>query len=203
MLPGSRPDCGGWGGKGAPGQAGGLRFCGRPGTADSAVVLTPGSRRRTHSAPFGRCVQTTAASQCLKRASAPTPEFRSSPPKRRPPTCPSAPLRKRFRWSVEGPNRFLLAAGGTRRRRFLWRRAAQAWGSARLRASSTDSPRLSERSETKLSVVSSAARPPGRAAQCSRRTRRPPQHEPPLGTARREPRQPKQALATPEPRREA
>ena len=36
--------------------------------ADSAAVLGLGSRRRTHYAPWGRYVQTTAASQMLMRA---------------------------------------------------------------------------------------------------------------------------------------
>jgi len=59
-------------------------------------------------------------------------------------------------------------------------------GSARLRASISDSPRLSERNErSEWSEFCGAT--PSRAPQCSRRTRRPPPHEPLAGAAHREP----------------
>ena len=60
-----------------------------------------------------------------------------------------------------------LAAGGARRGRFLWRRAAQAWGRRAQRASLSDSPRLFERSErSERSEFCGAT--PGRASQWSR-----------------------------------
>ena len=85
--------------------------------------------------------------------------------------------------------RHSLAAGGTRRGRFLGRRGTQPRGRRAQRASSTFWPRLSERRER--SERSEFRGPtPGRVPQGSRRVqRRPPQHEPPPGTACREARQ--------------
>jgi hypothetical protein len=76
------------------------------------------------------------------------------------------------------------AAGGTRRGRFLERRAAQAWRRRAQRASKTDSPRLFERNErsewSEFAARRQAEQHSGVGAQ-----RRPLQHEPPPGTARR------------------
>ena len=82
-----------------------------------------------------------------------------------------------------------LAAGGTRRGRFLGRRGTQPRGRRAQRASLSFWPRLSERRER--SERSEFRGPtPGRVPQGSRRVqRRPPQHEPPPGTAWREARQ--------------
>jgi hypothetical protein len=131
--------------KAASGQAGALHFGGRRGTADCAAVLALGSRRRTHCAHCVRFVQTTAASQILMRASAPTPVLRSSPPKRRAPTCPHAALRQRWLCSAEetrtktATQRALVSANQGRPQtmrstarwvvmaRGLWRRGAQTW----------------------------------------------------------------------------
>jgi hypothetical protein len=55
------------------------------GYADSAAVLTLGSRRRTHFAQLRfASFKQAPASQLLKRASAPTPALRSSPPQKSP-----------------------------------------------------------------------------------------------------------------------
>ena len=85
----------------------------------------------------------------------------SSAPKRRPPTCPSAPLRQRWRLFSGTPNTVLLAAGGTRRGRFLGRRGAELRGRRACAIQQLTRRRLFERSETKSSEVSSTARPQG------------------------------------------
>jgi hypothetical protein len=77
-----------------------------------------------------------------------------------------------------------FAAGGTRRGRSLRWRGAQSWGRRALRASSTDSPQLFERSAQR--VASSAARPRIEHHSGVGATRQPPQCEPPSGTACRE-----------------
>ena len=124
----------------------------------------------------------------------------SSAPKRRPPACPSEPLRQRAWSSLEERQEMqyvtallLLVANPQR-----WQRgrryptgaisgAARSTGpgSARLRASTSDSPQLFERNEqSEWSEFCGTTL--DRAPQRSRRTRRPPQHEPLSGTAWRE-----------------
>ena len=101
-----------------------------------------------------------------------------------------------------------LAAGGTRRGRFLGRRGTQPWGRRAQRASLSFWPRLSERRERsersefrgptpgrqrtlrRGSQLREALVMPEPRLQGSRRVqRRPPQHEPPPGAAWREARQ--------------
>ena len=148
---------------------------------------SPNSLRSLRSAAFRQA----ATSQSTNALRAGPQALCSSPPQRRPPACPDAPLRRRWSPSVERLPTVLLAAGGTRQGRFLGRRGAERMGRRAQRASITDSRALLERSErSERSEFDRATH--ARAPQRSRRTRRPPEHESLPGTACREPRRPAQ-----------
>ena len=121
----------------------------------------------------------------------------SSAPKRRPPACPNEPLRHCAGSSLEEPERtqyasvFVLLVVNPQR----WQRGRRypagaisgaarstALRSARLRASTSDSPQLFERNE-QSEWSEFCGTTSGRAPQRSRCTRRPPQHEPLPGIA--------------------
>jgi hypothetical protein len=146
-------------GKGASGQAGGLHFGGRPGTADCLPVLGLPARRRTHFARFALCVQTDGDKSVHEARCARGPAaLRSSAPKRRPPACPNAPLRHRLLCLRERTPTVQLAAGGTRRGRFLGRRGAEVQG-RRACALCRLTCRSCLNEMSKANGVSSAARP--------------------------------------------
>ena len=185
-------------GKGAPGQAGGLRLGGRrvrrlPSGARSRGP-SPNSLRSLRSATFKQA----ATSQFTKRAARAGHE----------PCAPQRlrgalrPVRAHLCRNVFGVRRKSQrgdvdstgfcsswqtlnvgsAAGGTRQGRFLGRRGAQGQGRRAQRASISDSRALLERSErSERSEFDRATL--DRAPQRSRRTRRPPRHEPLPGTA--------------------
>ena len=142
--------------KGASGQAGGLRFGGRPGTADPLAVLSLAARRRNSlRSPSARCVQTVGDKSVLDARCARGPRaLRASAPKRRPPPCPNAPLLQRQFSSVQRANTVQLAAGGVRRGRFLGRRGAEGLWPRAQRVRELTCRRLFERSEPKVSEVS-------------------------------------------------
>ena len=92
-----RKSCRSLRGKGACGQTGALRFGGR-----RVRRLRCGAQSRGPVAELATfaalsCAQTAATSQCLSALRAGPQAFRSSPPKRRAPTYPHAPLWK-CRW---------------------------------------------------------------------------------------------------------
>ncbi len=190
--------CAGLRGKGAPGQAGGLRFGGRrvvrrlPSGARSRGP-SPNSLRLLRSATFKQA----ATSQSTKRAARAGHEP-CAPQRRR---GALRPARARLCGNVDGVRRKSQhgaaradscfssqtrnggsAAGGTRQGRFLGRRAAQGLRPRAQRVRELTCRRMSERRErSERSEFGDG--PQDRAAQCSRRTRRPPQHEPLPGTA--------------------
>jgi hypothetical protein len=158
--------------------------------SDCAVVLGFVARRRTHFARFALCVQTGGDKSVHEARCARGPRtLRSSPPQRRPPACPSAPLRSGLLYLRGRQNTVALAAGGARRGRFLGRRGAQGQGrrACALRRL-TRRGCLNEMSAA--NGVSSAARPWTEHHSAVGAKRRPPQHEPPPGTARRDARAP-------------
>ena len=142
----------------------------------------------THSAPFVRSVQTVGDKSVHEALCERGPRaLRSSAPKRRPPTCPNAPLRQ-SRFSSDKEQRAVQrAAGGIRRGRFLGRRGAQGLRPRAQRVREPTCRRLFERSARRArSEFRRRAARPSTAAQ-SAVPSRPPQHEPPPDTARREP----------------
>ena len=173
-------------GKGAPGQAAALRFGGRRCAPTPLRCSVSWPRRRTHFAPCGRCVQTTATSQMTMRAAraATSPALLGASEARR-----SLPGRAFAEPLVVCATR--NATGGLRGRRcplgaisVATRSAAP--GSARASALRDLTCRSCLNAATAGRVVSSAARP-----RCEHRSavgaqRRPPQHEPPADSACRD-----------------
>ena len=154
--------------------------------SDSTAVLAPGSRRLTLFAHCVRSVQTESASQFLKRAARADPRAPLLAASEAPPDLPertfAAPALVFAKRTTHGCTR-----GG----RYPAGAISGATSSAGLAAprearSCADSSALFERSEPKASEVSLPTGPRDRAAQCSRRTRRPSQHEPLTGAARRD-----------------
>ena len=131
-----------------------------------------------------RYAQTVATSQSTKRAARAGHELCA--PRRltgasRPAAAPAS--RQRLACSTKRHRR-CLASGGTRQGRFVRRRGTQHRGRrAYSRASSSDLPRLSERSAQR--VASYAARPRGEYRSAVGAQRRPPDNEPLAGAARR------------------
>jgi hypothetical protein len=82
------------------------------GYTDCAAVLGKGSRRRTHFAHCVRSVQTAAASQFTKRASAPTPFLRSSPPQKSHPAGTACRAADGLRFAQEHKDKGLGARRG-------------------------------------------------------------------------------------------
>ncbi|CAN5759166.1 hypothetical protein BH11PSE8_BH11PSE8_07740 [soil metagenome] len=193
----------GGGGYGAPGQASVLRFDGRRVRRLPCGAQACGPVAKTPYAHFVRCGQTLATSQLTKRAaraghkpSAPR-RLRGAPP----------PARARLRWSSGGSrpdnHRWIhrdrarrLSCGGSSPQTPADGSARQGVpgggdfcgdGGALVRGRRACALReLTRRgcsnAANEVSVVSSAARPRACAPACSRRTRRPPQHEPAPGT---------------------
>ena len=189
----------GWSGKGAPGHAGGLRFGGRPGTADSLPVLSLIARRRTHFAPFGplrsnRRRQVSPRSALRARATS-LPLLSAS---EAPSDLPERAFAETYLVSGRRANTVALPERGLAFRGKPQAVAARQavpgrgdfWGGeerspevgARSALQHLTRGRLFERSErSERSEFDRATS--GRAPQRSRRTRRPPRHEPLPGTA--------------------
>jgi hypothetical protein len=164
----------------------GMEVCLRPVDAVRSPFDASASVRRGRRCPQGPA----ACSCCGGRRCAPTP-LRCSPPQKSPAArpcgqrlpyftsrCPGCKCRATAHascmcfGSCPQGNRMVpawkAAPGGAWRGRFLGRRAAQDWRRRAQRASTTDSPRLFERSErSERSEFRGAT--PGRAAQWSRR----------------------------------
>ena len=173
-------------GKGAPGQAAALRFGGRRCAPTPLRCSVSWPRRRTHFAPCGRCVQTTATSQKTMRAAraATSPALLGTSEAHR--SLPGRAFAEPV--VVCGTKRTM---GGLRGRRcalgaisVATRSAAP--GSARASALRDLTCRSCLNAATAGRVVSSAARP-----RCEHRSGvglqgRPPQHEPPADSACRD-----------------
>jgi hypothetical protein len=149
------------------GPARGVDGGGRPGgrlRCDARVGVAPPNSLRS---PAVRCARTTAASMFTKRAARADPDaaLLAAPhaPARRPPLARGcwcagsfvSPFRRRGGWGQAA-----APVGLAEERRAAGPRAQ--------RATSSDWPQLSERSEPKVSVASSAAGPADRAPQGSR-----------------------------------
>ena len=189
----------GWVGKGAPGQAGGLRFGGRRGTADCLPVLGLAACRRTHFAcsaalHSNRRRQVSLRSALRARATRPVLLSASEAPSGlsghafaeafwvfagranaamftgRALALRGKPSTVAARQEVPGRGDFW---GGEERSPEVGRACAHQYLTRRGCLSAMSA----------ANVASSAAPTSGRAPQRSRRTRRPPQHEPLLGTA--------------------
>jgi hypothetical protein len=166
------------------GPARGVDGGGRPGgrlRCDARVGVAPPNSLRS---PAVRCARTTAASQSTKRAARADPDaaLLAAPhaPARRPPlalgagcACLALPAVLSRAWYLIGAQ----TAGAPHRRRGGWGQVAatvglaeerRAAGPRAQRATSSDWPQLSERSEPKVSGASSAAGPAARAPQGSR-----------------------------------
>ena len=127
-------------------------------------LIGPGSRRRTHCARWGELRSNSRGesdheARCARR---PPGQAGALPDCAPPPACPRLCCKRRWR---QPPN---ARPGGLSRRQCPAGAICDGCvlaGSARLRASSSDSPWLSERSSPSASAASSATRPPGQAAQ--------------------------------------
>ena len=197
-----RLSCCGRRGKGACGQAGALRFGGRRvrRLRCGAQACGPVAKLATLTA-FG-FAQTAAPSQFLSALRAGPQAFRSSPPKRRAPAYPHAPLWTRGRCSTEEPTQSQRGGAASTTTPLVRGKpqtvaARQAvfgrgdfWGGEERRIEVgvrsthqrlTRCRCLSEAERSERSEFGNATSI--RAPQRSRRTRRPPQHEPRPGTA--------------------
>ena len=145
-------------------------------TSDGAADL-----HRMCNAPFRRALKAEGAA-IHRHATARSRTSRSAFRRRRSVTAKPA-LRQRLACSTKRHRR-CLASGGTRQGRFVRRRGTQHRGRrAYSHASSSDLPRLFERSAQR--VASYAARPRGEYRSAVGPKGRPPHHEPLPGAARR------------------
>ena len=181
LLCGSR-----WARQGASGQAAALRLGGRCCAPTALRCSVSWPRRRTHCAPCGRCVQTAATSQKTMRAAraATSPALLGASQARR-----SLPGRAFAEPAVVFAPQ--ATTGGCRGRRcplgaisVATRSAAP--GSARASALRELTCRGCLNAATAGSAVSSAARPWCEHRSAVGAQRRPPQHEPPAGSACRD-----------------
>jgi hypothetical protein len=176
----------GWRGKGTPGQATALRLGGRRVAPTPLRCSVSRPRRRTHSATCGRCVRTASTSQKTMRAARAATK---------PPLLGTSEARLRL------PGRAfaepMLACGTSRTRGGLRGRCcprgaisvatrSAAPGSARVSALRGLTCRGCLNAATAGSAVSSAARPWREHRSGVGAQRRPPQHEPPAGSACRD-----------------
>ena len=165
-------------GKGGPGQAAALRLGGRRRAPTSLRCAVSWLRRGTHSVRYARSVQTTATSQTTMRAAraATSPVLLGASEASR--RLPEPAFAEPWWWSTRRPRVVEIATG------HRWWRSRQAlpaggdvWGDekhsarvgARQRASLSDLPQLSERSDrrarsefcgTTLARASQCSRPP-------------------------------------------
>jgi hypothetical protein len=176
----------GWRGKGTPGQAAALRLGGRRCAPTPLRCSVSRPRRRTHSATCGRCVRTASTSQKTKRAAraATSPALLGTSEARL-----RLPGRAFAEPAVAHPTR--RTSGGLRGRRcprgaisVATRSAAP--GSARVSALRGLTCRGCSNAATAGRGVSSAARPWREHRSGVGAQRRPPQHEPPVGSACRD-----------------
>ena len=176
----------GWRGKGTPGQAAALRLGGRCCAPTPLRCSVSWPRRRTHSATCGRCVRTASTSQKTKRAAraATSPALlgTSEARLRLPGRAFAEPVRARV------PSRI---TGGLRGRRcplgaISGATRSAAPGPARESALRELTCRGCLNAATAGSAVSSAARPWREHRSGVGAQRRPPQHEPPAGSACRD-----------------
>ena len=176
----------GWRGKGTPGQAAALRLGGRCCAPTPLRCSVSRPRRRTHSATCGRCVRTASTSQKTKRAAraATSPVLLGTS---------EARLRLPGRAFAEPAVACSLRrTGGGLRGRCCPRGAisvatrSAAPGSARVSALRELTCRGCSNAATAGRAVSSAARPWREHRSGVGAQRRPPQHEPPAGSACRD-----------------
>ena len=173
-------------GKGAPGQATALRLGGRRCAPTPLRCSGSWPRRRTHFAPCGRCVQTTATSQKTMRAAraATSPALLGASEARL--RLPGRAFAKPA--VVFAPQ---ATAGGCRGRRcplgaISGATRSAAPGSARVSALRELTCRSCLNAATAGSEVSSAARPRREHRSAVGLQGRPPRHEPPAGSACRD-----------------
>ena len=158
----------------AGGARWGLMLRRSPLRADSAAMLGPRSRRITRSVRFALFVQTDAASQRWKHAlRAPTSGLRFSPPQKSPPpgtACRAASRVAPTSGSCDAKRDSCLCKGafGQVGGAPLGRRGAEGLRPRAQRASTSDLPRLFERSE-RSERSELCGRPQDRAPQGSRR----------------------------------
>ena len=176
----------GWRGKGPPGQATALRLGGRRVAPTPLRCSVSWPRRRTHFAPCGRCVRTASTSQKTMRAA-------------RAATSPALLGTSEARLRLPGRAfaepvvvcRWKRTRGGLRGRRcprgaISVATRSTAPGSARVSALRELTCRGCLNAATAGRVVSSAARPRREHRSGVGLQGRPPQHEPPAGSACRD-----------------
>jgi len=154
--------------------------------ADSPALLGLVARRQTHCAHFVRCVQTNGDKSVVEARCARGPRaLRCSAPQRRCAACPGAPLLQRRWCSGEELHRCLsgrrYSAGA-----ISVATSSAGPGSARASALRCLTRRGCLNAANAVSAVSSAARPRTEQRSAVAAKRRPPQHEPPAGTACRD-----------------
>jgi hypothetical protein len=161
--------------------------------SDCPAVLGLVARRQTHFAHCVRYVQTSGDKSVHEARCARGPRaLRSSAPQRRPPTCPSAPLRKRICSSTKGRQRCL---SGRRCPAGAISGAARSGGSGSARAARFVNmlAGVCLNAANEVSEVSLTARPWTEHHSGVGAKRRPPQHEPTAGTACRDAQTPRKS----------
>jgi len=154
--------------------------------SDSPALLGLVARRQTHCAHCVRCVQTGGDKSVVDARCARGPRaLRCSAPQRRCATCPGAPLLQGRRCSGEALH-WCLSGRRYSAGAISVATSSAGPGSARASALRCLTRRGCLNAANAVSAVSSAARPRTEQRSAVAAKRRPPQHEPPAGTACRD-----------------